>query len=94
MSTRWHRLYLWALLIFSMSASGGQACLAPARPFVPPDPSLARENAEFIQAEFEDYFTSVQTYFRCLDAERARLFDEAREVSGEYEDFLRRVRND
>lgn len=88
-STHWLWLQLWALLTFSVIASGAQACLAPARPFVPADPSVAREYADIIRAEFEDYFTNVQHYFRCLDAERSRFFDEAREVSGEYEDFLR-----
>ncbi len=93
-STRWLRPQLWALLTFSVTASGAQACLAPPRPFVPADPSVESGYAEIIRAEFEDYFTNVQKYFRCLDAERARLFDEARDVSGEYENFLRRVGSD
>lgn len=86
-SARWLWPHLWPLLTFSVIASGAQACLAPARPFVPADPSAAREYAKIIRAEFEDYFTNVQHYFRCLDAERARLFGEAREVSWEYDDF-------
>lgn len=93
-STSWFWPQLWTLLIFTVVGSGARACLAPTRPFVPSDPSATREYAEIIREEFEDYFTSAHKYFRCLDAERARVFDEAKEVSGEYENFLRRVGSD
>ena len=93
-STRWLWPQLWALLTFSVSASGASACLAPARPFVQNDPRVTREYAEFIRHEFEEYFAEEQKYFRCLDAERTRVFDEAREFNEEYAEFLRRVGND
>jgi hypothetical protein len=47
-----------------------------------------RAYADLIRADFEVYVTDVQDYFRCLDAERARAFTEAREVSEDYGRFL------
>ncbi|QPH56178.1 hypothetical protein [Pontivivens ytuae] len=69
-----------------MAASG--TCLAPPRPFVPSDPEAAREYADFIRQDFDLYIRDIQSYFLCLEAERARAFEEAREVSEEYGRFL------
>ena len=33
----------------------------------------------------------IQSYFRCLDSERGRAFEEAREVSEDYGRFLQLV---
>jgi hypothetical protein len=55
---------------------------------VPSDPQAAREYADLIQNDFEIYIQDIQSYFRCLDDERARAFQEAREVSAEYGRFL------
>jgi len=68
-----------------------ETCLAPQRPFVPGDPEAARSYADIIRQDFENYIQDVQEYFRCLDAERARAFEEAREVSQEYGRFLQTV---
>lgn len=70
------------------SSASSANCLAPERPFVPSDPQAAREYADLIQNDFEDYIQDIQRYFQCLDRERARAFDEAREVSKEYGLFL------
>ena len=48
----------------------------------------AREFADLIRQDFELYIRDIQSYFLCLEAERARAFEEAREVSEEYECFL------
>ena len=69
------------------SSASSANCLAPERPFVPSDPQAAREYADLIQNDFEIYIQDIQSYFRCLDEERARAFQEAREVSEEYGRF-------
>ena len=70
------------------SSASSANCLAPERPFVPSDPQAAREYADLIQNDFEIYIQAIQSYFRCLDDERGRAFQEAREVSEEYGRFL------
>lgn len=70
------------------STSVAETCLAPPRPFVPSDTEDAREYADLIRQDFELYIRDIQSYFLCLEAERARAFEEAREVSEEYERFL------
>ncbi|MEM6312314.1 MAG: hypothetical protein AAF754_20005 [Pseudomonadota bacterium] len=63
-------------------------CLSPPRPFVPSDPEAARDYADLIRQDFELYIRDIQSYFLCLEAERARAFEDAREVSEEYGRFL------
>lgn len=75
------------VLLIAASASA-ETCLAPSRPFVPDDPQAAQEYAEIIRRDFEAYIQDIQSYFCCLDDERARAFQEAREVSEEYGSFL------
>jgi len=74
-------------VVFASGAAAG-TCLAPPRPFVPSDPEAAREYADLIRQDFELYIRDIQSYFLCLEAERARAFEEAREVSEEYGRFL------
>ena len=79
---------------FVMLAPGegfAASCLAPARPFVPSDSRAVWEYAGIIRQDFEEYIASIQDYFRCLETERARAFEEAREVSEEYGRFLQLV---
>ena len=47
------------------------------------------EYRDLIGRDFETYITAIQAYFRCLEDERARAFEEAREVSEEYGRFCR-----
>ncbi len=68
-----------------------ESCFAPSRPFLPSDSQAARDYADIIRGDFEDYIQDIQSYFRCLDGERARAFEEAREVSEEYGRFLQLV---
>ena len=44
-----------------------------------------------IRQDFEAYISDIQDYFRCLEQERARAFEEAREVSQDYGRFLEMV---
>ena len=69
-------------------------CLAPQRPYVPADPDLAVEYADLIRLDFEEYIEDIQQHFRCLDAERARAFEEAQEVSQEYGRFVKALGNE
>jgi hypothetical protein len=43
---------------------------------------------DILRHDFELYFRDIQNYFRCLDEERARAFEETREVGEEYGRFL------
>ena len=70
--------------IFVLSGQMASACIAPDRPFLPESPDDVREYADLLRADFEGYIADIQDYFRCLDAERARAFQEAREVSEDY----------
>ena len=91
----WQKMKLLHLVpqIILLSAVVGSSvssanCLAPQRPFVPSDPQAARGYADLIRNDFETYIQDIQSYFRCFDDERARAFQEAREVSEEYGRFL------
>ena len=65
-----------------------QTCYAPPRSFVPTDPQDVQEYRDLIGRDFETYVADIQAYFRCLEDERGRAFEEAREVSEEYGRFL------
>ena len=83
----------WCLLTVLLSASFptiliAQNCNPPQRPFVPADPRNVREYGELIGRDFETYIGHIQSYLRCLEEERARAFEEAREVTEEYGRFL------
>ncbi|WP_420839009.1 hypothetical protein [Aliiroseovarius subalbicans] len=80
-----------ALLILFPGVGFAETCLAPARPFVPSDSRAVHDYAGIIRQDFETYISDVQNYFRCLEAERARAFGEARDVSEEYGRFLQLV---
>lgn len=79
------------LLTFFASSAAAETCLAPQPPFVPGDPRAARDYGEIIRKDFELYIRDIQQYFRCLDDERARAFEEAREVSEAYGRFLKMI---
>ena len=79
------------LLVFLPGSVSAESCLTPLRPYVPSDPQAARDYAEFIRSDFELYIRDIQSYFRCFERERARAFEEAREVSQEYGRFLQTV---
>ena len=81
-------------LVLLICVSGpvlAESCFAPARPFLPSDSQAARDYADIIRGDFEDYIQDIQSYFRCLDDKRARAFEEAREVSEDYGRFLQLV---
>ena len=81
-----------ALLITVLAVSGPvHACIPPERPFLPAAREDMRTYAELIRSDFETYISDVQDYFRCLDAERARAFTEARKVSDDYARFLNAI---
>lgn len=91
LNRRSHRVLVGAGIVLAVvlaSTAAAETCLAPPRPFVPSDPEAAREYADLIRQDFELYIRDIQSYFRCLETERARAFEEAREVSEEYGRFL------
>lgn len=79
------------ILLVVPGAGFADSCLAPTRPFVPSDSQSMLDYKDIIRQDFEDYIIDIQRYFRCLDSERARAFEEAREVSADYGRFLRLV---
>lgn len=89
---RYIRLPILILLVGSIARPAiAESCLAPIRPYVPSDPAAAREYADLIRKDFELYIEDIQSYFRCLESERARALEEAREISEEYGTFLEQV---
>lgn len=60
-------------------------------PIVPSAQDLMLDYADIIKMDFETYMGDVTHYFRCLDEERARAFEEARIVAQEYGRFLQAV---
>ena len=80
------------LLIVFPAGAVAQTCYTPPRPFVPTDPQDVQEYRDLIGHDFESYITEIQSYFKCLEKERARAFQEAREVTEEYGRFLEIVR--
>ena len=83
--------FLLLILIAGAAGSAAAACIPPERPFLPQSSVDMRTYADLIRADFESYIGDVQGYFRCLDAERARAFIEAREVSEDYGRFVSAV---
>lgn len=81
---------LQAVVILSTLCSPGsaQTCLAPARPFLPDDSRSVRDYADVLRRDFDLYIAGIESYFRCLDGERTRAFEEARKVSEDYARFL------
>lgn len=85
----WHSAALAIVLsVVLIERVEAETCLAPTRPFVPADPNDAHKFRELIRQDFEFYIQDIQAYFRCLDEERTRAFDEAQEVSQEYGRFV------
>ena len=84
-------LQAMVLLICVSGPVLAESCFAPARPFLPSDSQAALDYAAIIRSDFENYIQDIQSYFRCLDSERARAFEEAREVSEDYGRFLQLV---
>lgn len=87
------RLHVMVIMACIPGSGMAASCLAPPRPFVPSDSEAARNYADLIRTDFETYIEDIQRYFRCLEGERARAFEEAREVSEEYGRFLELVRD-
>ncbi|MCE8548068.1 hypothetical protein KBY25_19820 [Ruegeria pomeroyi] len=67
-----------------MPIAAAADCVPPERPFLPQSQEDMRAYADLLRADFESYIADIQEYFRCLDAERARALQEAREVSEDY----------
>ena len=86
----WSWPTVFFLTLFA-SYAAAETCLAPQPPFVPADLRAAQEYSDIIRKDFELYIRDIEQYFRCLDDERARAFEEAREVSAAYGRFLKLV---
>ena len=69
----------------------GRILSRPCQAFRSSDSQAARDYADIIRRDFEVYIADIQDYFRCLEQERARAFEEARDVSQDYGRFLELV---
>ena len=56
-------------------------CISPIRPLLPSDPRDVQAYADLLRQDFEAYMADFVTYLQCLDAERARVFEEGQEVT-------------
>lgn len=86
------KLQVFALAMLAPVANHAVPCLAPTRPFFPSDSQDAQNYADIIRRDFEAYIMDIEEYFRCLELERRRAFEEAREVSKDYGRFLELVK--
>lgn len=68
--------------------AAADTCIAPVRPYLPEDQQSVREYADLLRQDFELYVLDVSQYFRCLDSERARAFEEAQEVTADYQRLM------
>lgn len=81
------RMATFSAAIMVVCGPVSATCLPPERPWLPSEATDVRAYADLIREDFESYIGEVQDYFRCLDAERARAFLEAQEVSQDYGRF-------
>lgn len=72
------------VVLFTLQMTQAQACLQPIPPFVPTDSADIREYSDLLRRDMEAYFAGVERYFRCQDAQRAEVFEEARLASETY----------
>ncbi|MBP1806977.1 hypothetical protein [Rubellimicrobium aerolatum] len=79
-------LYLIDAMVSPLSAQTS-GCTPPIRPFLPSDPRDVQAYADLLRRDFETYIRDFGTYLRCLDTERARVFQEAQEVTADYGRF-------
>lgn len=62
-------------------------CTPPVRPFLPAAAEDVRLYSELLRQDFEAYIADFGGYLRCLDAERARVFEEGQAVTTDYGRF-------
>jgi len=74
------------LLAAQMAHAGG--CWRPIPPYLPGNAKAIRAYSDLLRTDMEAYFSDVETYFRCVDAERAEVFVEAGRASREYGRWL------
>lgn len=83
---------LCAIAVPPQAQGHAEPCLPLIPPNLPRDAGLIREFEDLLRAEFEHYLAEVTLYFRCIDAERARAWREAAEVTAQYDAFLEALR--
>jgi hypothetical protein len=66
-------------------------CASPVAPFVPSSDEDLAHYAALIAADYEQYFADITKFFACLQDWHQAVFEEAKEVTAQYEDFLERV---
>lgn len=72
------------LLNAAHAQEGAEFCFPPAVPSVPTSSEHVHLYSDLLKRDFEDYFANVEDYIRCLDWERNRAFEEARNAAQTY----------
>lgn len=65
---------------FMGSSTVAYGCLPPEVPFVPQSDEDFREYVDVVSVSFEQYYSSLTEYFRCVDEERQAVFQQAKEI--------------
>lgn len=86
-SGTWVTLTFWLLVHAVPLGAQDLGCRAPIPPFLPSDPQDVRAYADLLREDFETYIADFEAYLRCLDAERARVFEEGQAVIRGYGRF-------
>lgn len=74
-----------------MGSTVAYGCLPPEAPFVPQSDEDFREYVDVISISFEQYYSSLTEYFRCVDEERQAVFEQAREIGRLHQEFYARA---
>lgn len=68
--------------------AGAQSCLRPIPPYVPERAEDIRAYSNLLRHDMEVYFTDMQRYLHCIDAEQMEVFAEAGRVTEGYAQVL------
>ena len=85
-------LIIAALTIFGPGMASAEWCDPPIAPELT-SIELAKDFRDEFKAEFTQYFRDASQYTACLDAERARIWEEMQFTAQRYERFLNDSKN-
>lgn len=78
-------------LVLALTATNGLAndiCMPPLLPYLATTQAEADEFGPLIAEAAERYFQEAQEYLSCLDLDRDRVFQEAREFADQYAQYI------
>ncbi len=77
-----------ALALTATNVLANDICMPPLLPYLPTTQAEADEFGSLVTEEAERYFQDTQDYLSCLDRDRVRVFQEAREFTAQYSQYI------